>query len=47
LGLPHIPEPTDEDVNKWHLAYVKEVVRLFNSYKAHVPEYKDKHIRIK
>jgi 1-acyl-sn-glycerol-3-phosphate acyltransferase len=42
LGLPHIPNPTDEDVNKWHDTYCKEVERIFDSYKEKVPAYKHK-----
>lgn len=33
LGLPHIPEPTNEDIDKYHALYVAEVKRLFESYK--------------
>lgn len=42
LGMPHIPNPTDEDINKWHTLYCEEVVRLFDTYKKNVPLYKDK-----
>ena len=42
LGLPHIPEPTDEDLEKWHGKYCEEVKRLFDSYKEKLPEYKHK-----
>jgi 2-acylglycerol O-acyltransferase 2 len=42
LGLPHIPEPTDEDVEKWHATYCDEVKRLFDTYKEKVPAYKHK-----
>mmetsp|Transcript_13059 Transcript_13059/g.18715 ORF Transcript_13059/g.18715 Transcript_13059/m.18715 type:complete len:318 (-) Transcript_13059:115-1068(-) len=42
LNLPHIPEPTDEDINKWHDIYCGEVRRLFDKYKEKVPMYKDK-----
>jgi len=46
LGLPYIPEPTDEDVNKWHAKYCEEVTRLFNDYKEKVPAYKHKKLYI-
>jgi len=46
MGLPHIPEPTDADVNKWHAKYVDEVTRLFNQNKEKLPEYKHKKLFI-
>lgn len=46
LGLPHIPEPTDEDISKYHAKYCEEVTRLFNKYKEKVPMYKDKTLYI-
>jgi Diacylglycerol acyltransferase len=46
MGLPHIPNPTDEDVNKWHAKYVEEVKRLFDTYKEKVPAYKHKKLFI-
>jgi len=42
LGLPHIPEPTQEDVDKWHEIYCKEVTALFDKYKEKCPMYKHK-----
>eukprot|EP00551_Chaetoceros_affinis_P004369 CAMPEP_0203671074 /NCGR_PEP_ID=MMETSP0090-20130426/6979_1 /ASSEMBLY_ACC=CAM_ASM_001088 /TAXON_ID=426623 /ORGANISM="Chaetoceros affinis, Strain CCMP159" /LENGTH=427 /DNA_ID=CAMNT_0050536083 /DNA_START=47 /DNA_END=1330 /DNA_ORIENTATION=- len=42
LNLPHIPEPTNEDVDKWHAKYCDEVKRIFDSYKEKVPAYKHK-----
>jgi 2-acylglycerol O-acyltransferase 2 len=42
LNLPCIPNPTDDDVSKWHAIYCDEVRRLFDKYKALVPLYKDK-----
>jgi len=27
--MPHIKEPTQEDIDKWHGIYCKEVERLF------------------
>lgn len=42
LGLPHILEPTNEDVDKWHVIYCEEVTRLFNENKEKLPAYKNK-----
>lgn len=46
LGLPHIAEPTQEDIDKWHAKYCEEVRRLFESYKEKVPLYKHKKLFI-
>ena len=46
LGLPHISDPSDEDVAKWHKKYCDEVTRLFNTYKEKVPMYKHKQLLI-
>jgi len=46
LGLPHVPEPTVSDIDKWHTKYCNEVTRLFNDYKERVPAYKHKKIYI-
>mmetsp|Transcript_25130 Transcript_25130/g.35808 ORF Transcript_25130/g.35808 Transcript_25130/m.35808 type:complete len:171 (+) Transcript_25130:195-707(+) len=42
LGLPDIPNPTQEDIDKWHDKYCQEVTRIFNTYKERVPMYKHK-----
>lgn len=42
IEMPHVPEPTDEDVDKYHLKYVEEVQRLFEKYKKHNPDYEGK-----
>jgi len=34
IDLPHLKEPSKEDVDKWHQAYVKGLTDLFNSKKA-------------
>jgi len=34
IDVPHIPEPTTEDVNKWHGEYIKGLANLYNEYKA-------------
>ena len=46
LGLPHIPEPTAHDIDKYHALYCKEVRRLFESYKEKLPNYKHKQLFI-
>lgn len=46
LGLPHIKDPTDSDIDKWHAKYVEEVTRLFNQNKERVPAYKHKKLFI-
>lgn len=46
LGLPHIPEPTKEDVDKYHALYVAEVKRLYNKNRERLPQYKHKKIII-
>ncbi len=46
LGLPHIPEPTNEDIEKWHNKYCAEVTRLFNENKERLPAYKHKQLFI-
>ena len=42
LGLPHIPNPTDDDVNLWHAKYCDELQALFERYKGTNPGYKHK-----
>jgi hypothetical protein len=46
LGMPHIRQPTQEDIDVWHKKYCDEVTRLFNTYKEQVPEYKHKKLEI-
>lgn len=46
LGMPKIENPTNEDVDKWHMKYCDEVKRIFNKYKEKVPQYKDKELFI-
>lgn len=46
LGLPHIKDPTQADIDKWHAKYCQEVKRLFDTYKERVPEYKHKQLEI-
>ena len=33
IPIPHIPEPTDEDVNKYHAIYVESLKDLYNRNK--------------
>mmetsp|Transcript_18184 Transcript_18184/g.28268 ORF Transcript_18184/g.28268 Transcript_18184/m.28268 type:complete len:329 (+) Transcript_18184:208-1194(+) len=42
LGLPHIPEPTDEDIDKWHKVYCDEVRRIYEKYREKIPHYANK-----
>lgn len=46
LGLPHIAEPTQEDIDKWHAKYCEEVVKLFDGNKEKHPLYKHKKLYI-
>mmetsp|Transcript_12380 Transcript_12380/g.33644 ORF Transcript_12380/g.33644 Transcript_12380/m.33644 type:complete len:136 (-) Transcript_12380:328-735(-) len=46
LGLPHIPNPTPEDVDKWHAEYCERLLELFDSYKWANPDYKHKKLEI-
>lgn len=46
MGLPHIPHPTQADIDYWHAQYCAEVVRLFDAYKEKVPHYKNKTLHI-
>ena len=46
MGLPHIAQPTDEDVNKWHAKYCEEVTRLYNENRERLPAYKHKKLYI-
>lgn len=46
IGIPHIPNPTQEDIDKYHALYCEQVERLFEKYKEKVPEYKHKKLHI-
>jgi hypothetical protein len=46
LGMPHIANPTQKDIDHWHAKYCSEVTRLFNTYKERVPDYKHKTLEI-
>jgi 2-acylglycerol O-acyltransferase 2 len=46
LGLPHIPEPTQADIDKYHALYCDRVTALYNKYREKVPEYKHKKLTI-
>eukprot|EP00522_Entomoneis_paludosa_P003309 CAMPEP_0172471530 /NCGR_PEP_ID=MMETSP1065-20121228/67866_1 /TAXON_ID=265537 /ORGANISM="Amphiprora paludosa, Strain CCMP125" /LENGTH=291 /DNA_ID=CAMNT_0013229633 /DNA_START=215 /DNA_END=1090 /DNA_ORIENTATION=- len=46
VGIPHIPEPTQADIDKYHALYCDQVQRLFEKYKEKVPEYKHKKLHI-
>jgi len=47
IGLPHIKDPTTEDVDKWHAAYCEKLIELFDTYKGKNLDYKDKKLIIK
>uniref|UniRef100_A0A7S0WRW5 diacylglycerol O-acyltransferase n=1 Tax=Pyramimonas obovata TaxID=1411642 RepID=A0A7S0WRW5_9CHLO len=44
LGIPHIPEPTQEDIEKYHTLYVNEVQRIFDTYKVTNPDFVNKQL---
>ena len=46
LGLPHIENPTDADVEKYHALYVSKLVELFDRYKKFNPDYADKQLAV-
>jgi len=46
LGLPHIPEPSQEDIDKYHALYCDEVRKMFEDHKEKVPAYKHKKLFI-
>jgi hypothetical protein len=46
LGMPHILDPSQADIDKWHEKYCSEVMRIFEKYKEKVPEYKHKKLEI-
>ncbi|CAB1107369.1 unnamed protein product [Ectocarpus sp. CCAP 1310/34] len=46
IGIPKKEFPSEEDVDKYHAVYVKEVKRIFDTYKTRLPDYKDKKIII-
>lgn len=46
LGMPHIPEPTQQDIDKWHGIYCDEVRKIFETNKEKVPAYKHKKLFI-
>jgi 2-acylglycerol O-acyltransferase 2 len=46
LGMPHIMDPTQEDIDKWHGVYCEEVKNIFETYKEKVPMYKHKKLFI-
>lgn len=47
LGLPHLTEPTDADVDEWHGKYVAQLKKLFDDYKHAHPLYADKELLFK
>jgi len=47
LGMPHIANPSPEDVDKWHAIYCEKLVELFDRYKGTNPDYKHKDLSIR
>ncbi|CAJ1413578.1 unnamed protein product [Effrenium voratum] len=46
LGMPHIENPSPEDIEKWHAIYCEKLKELFDSYKGRNPDYKEKELMI-
>eukprot|EP00440_Ansanella_granifera_P041720 gb/GFBE01045235.1/.p1 GENE.gb/GFBE01045235.1/~~gb/GFBE01045235.1/.p1 ORF type:complete len:349 (+),score=46.12 gb/GFBE01045235.1/:1-1047(+) len=46
LGMPHIENPTNEDIEKWHAVYCQKLKELFDAYKGRNPDYKHKELII-
>jgi len=46
LGMPHLPEPTDADVEEWHAKYCDEVRRIYEKYSEKMPMYRNKKLYI-
>ena len=46
LGLPHIPEPTEAEIDHWHAVYCERVKELFERYKGFNPDYKHKELLV-
>ena len=44
LGLPHLPDPTPADVDKYHALYIAQLVQLFDRYKVFNPDYATKEL---
>ena len=44
--MPHIENPTDADVEKYHALYVSKLVELFDRYKKFNPDYADKQLAV-
>lgn len=42
IDLPHIPEPTKDDIDKWHRVYCAKLLELFDAYKSKNPDYAHK-----
>ena len=46
LGLPHLPEPTEAEVDFWHAKYCEQLVALFERYKGRNPDYVNKELTV-
>mmetsp|Transcript_9520 Transcript_9520/g.13944 ORF Transcript_9520/g.13944 Transcript_9520/m.13944 type:complete len:321 (-) Transcript_9520:48-1010(-) len=46
MNLPHIPNPTQTDIDKWHAKYCEEVTKLYEANHEKLPLYKHKQLFI-
>jgi 1-acyl-sn-glycerol-3-phosphate acyltransferase len=46
MGLPHILNPTQDDIDKWHEKYCIEVRKIYEAYQEKLPMYKHKKLFI-
>lgn len=46
IDIPHIPEPTQEDIDKYHKMYCAALLELFDKYKHKNPDYANKTLNI-
>ena len=46
MGLPHILNPTQDDIDKWHEKYCIEVRKIYETYQEKLPMYKHKKLFI-
>ena len=42
VGLPHIEDPTDADVDKYHALYCEKLLDLYDNYRRFNPDYAGK-----
>lgn len=39
IDLPYIPNPSQDDIDKWHQVYCAKLLELFDTYKSYNPDY--------